>query len=144
MDLIEDQVSPTNAEAKSIITKSYETWSSCSRDVSRNRQLRPESFMLRRMLGKVPEFLPHGVGEGSYPNNLKISIRGSGRDSCLVIGGRSTWRTTEGACDLEDKVLSQDLLFGIQTSKTCSFATGVITDWPGILKVQLKGTILAS
>lgn len=133
MDLIEDHVRPTNAEAKSILTKSYETWSSCSKDISRYRQLQPESAMLRRMLGKVPEFLPHGVAKGSYPNNLKISIRGSGRDSCLVIGGKSTWRTTEGDCDLEDKVLTQDLLFGIQTSKTCSFATGLsLTDWPGI------------
>ena len=37
------------------------------------------------------------------------------------------------ACGLEDKVLPQDLLFGIQTSKTCSFATDVsFTNWPGV------------
>ncbi len=133
MDLIGDHVRPTTAEAKRILTNSYEIWSYCSRDVSRHRQLRPESVMLRRMLGKVPEFLPNGIAKGNYPNNLKISIRGSGRDSCLVIGGKSTWSTTEGSCDLEDKVLPQDLLFGIQTSKTCRFETvASFTDWPGI------------
>lgn len=133
IDLIEDHVRPTNAEVKSILTKSYETWSSCSRDVRRQRKLRPESVMLKKMLGKVPEFLPYGVAKGSYPNNLKIAIRGSGRDSCLVIGGKSTWRTTEGECDLKDQVLPQDLLFGLQTSKTCSFVTGVsFTNWPGV------------
>lgn len=133
MDLIGDHVRPTIAEAKRILTKSYETWSYCSRDISRHRQLRPESVMLRRMLGKVPEFLPNGIARGNYPNNLKISIKGSGRDSCLVIGGKSTWSTTEGGCDLEDKVFPQDLLFGIQTSKTCTFETGAsFIDWPGI------------
>lgn len=133
MDLIGDHVRPTTAEAKSILTKSYEIWSYCSRDVSRHRQLRPESVMLRRMLGKVPEFLPNGIAKGNYPNNLKISIRGSGRDSCLVIGGKSTRSTTEGSCDLEDKVFPQELLFGIQTSKTCSFeSVSSFTDWPGI------------
>ena len=146
IDLIEDHVRPTNAEAKSILKKSYETWSSCSRDVSRQRKLRPESVMLKRMIGKVPEFLPQGVAKGSYPNNLKISIRGSGRDSCLVIAGKSAWRTTEGACDLKDKVLAQDLLFGIQTSKTCSFTTGVsFTNWPGVkggLEAPVEGNHL--
>lgn len=73
------------------------------------------------------------MAKGNYPNNLKISIRGSGRDPCFAIGGKSTCSTTKGSCDLEDKVIPQDLRFGIQTSKTCRFETVTrFEDWPRI------------
>jgi hypothetical protein len=129
---VEDAVRARQADNQRMLARSYQIWSSYSREANFDNGLQPCFVQLRNILGRVPAFLAKGLTQHSGSPQLKLEQRGS-KDSELFISGQSTWRTTNGDCDLEDKIIPLQLLLGIQRSTPCYFANDSrFANWPGL------------
>jgi hypothetical protein len=129
---VEDAVRARQADNQRMLARSYQIWSSYSREANFDNRLQPCFVQLRNILGRVPAFLAKGLTQHSGSPQLKLEQRGS-KDSELFISGQSTWHTTNGDCDLEDKIIPLQLLLGIQRSTPCYFANDSrFANWPGL------------
>lgn len=115
-----------------MLARSHKIWSSYSNKTNPQSGLQPCHVQLRNILGKVPAYLASGFAQPSGTPQLRLEQRGS-KESELHISGHSTWRTTEGYCDLKDKIIPYQLLLGIRQSTPCYFAIDSrFADWPGL------------
>lgn len=131
---IGDSVRASRVDNQRMLARSWQTWSSYANEARLQNGLQPGCIQLRNILGRVPTFLAHRAVSNSESLQFKLEHRGfKGRNPELFISGRSRWRTTEGDCDLRDKVISHKLLLGIQRSTPCDFEKdSPFADWPGI------------
>lgn len=117
-----------------MLARSYRTWSSYSKEAQLQDGLQPASVHLRNILDRVPAYLANTFTQCGLPAQLKLEQQTSkSSNSELFISGRSTWHTSEIDCDLRDKIIHYQLLFGTQLSTTCTFADDSrFANWPGI------------
>jgi hypothetical protein len=129
---IEDAVRASQADNQRMLARSYQIWSSYSKETSLQNGLQPCHVNLRNILGRVPAFLANGFTQHTGSPQLRLEHRGlNNSNSELLISGRSTWRTSKGDCNLEDKIISHQLLLGVQYSTPCYFANDSrFANWP--------------
>jgi len=122
-----EDVRPSEGETQRILERSYNIWSSYTKDANLEFGLPLECVQLQSMLRKVPSFPTSHI-------NLKLERSESRNDrSELFISGVSTWETSDGQCDLEPRILRHQLLLGTQRITTCYFSEDSrFIDWPGI------------
>lgn len=130
----EDSVRASRFDNQRRLAGSWQTWSSYANEASYQNWLQLGCIQLRNILGRVPPFLAHRANKKSESLAFKLEHRGfRDRAPDLFISGRSRWRTRDGDCDLRDKVISHQLLLGIQHSTKCDFAKDSrFADWPGL------------
>ena len=126
-----DAVRATWAIVRDISATSYSIWSSYARQSNPRDRLPPDCVALQNLLGRVPAYLADRLAE---PAQLKLEHKHIKENRFeLLIGGTSTWRTSESDCDTEVKTLRHYLLLGIQRSTPCEFtADHRFTNWPGV------------
>ncbi|EFW18990.1 conserved hypothetical protein [Coccidioides posadasii str. Silveira] len=128
---MEDAVRPSKEAIERMRTISQLVWSQHA--LTTSSELPLQCIQPQQMLGRVPAYL--GRDFESRKDSLSLhhtsSLDGL---SPLFISGKSIWQTTsEGECDLEQKVLPHQLLLGVQRSTTCVFADySCFRHWPGV------------
>jgi len=129
---VEDAVRASEADNHRMLARSYQIWSSYSREANLENGLQSCFVQLQNILGRAPAFFANGLTQHRGFPQLKLEQRGS-KDSELFISGQSTWLIAQGDCDLEDKIIPLQLLLGIQRSTPCYFANDSrFANWPGL------------
>ena len=131
---IKDAVRASQTDNQRMLARSYQTWSSYLKEAQLQDRLQPAAIHLPNILDIVPAYLANTFTQGSWPAQLKLeqqTLKSS--NSELFISGWSIWHTSESDCDLRDKIIHYQLLFGTQLSTTCTFADDSrFANWPGI------------
>ncbi|CAG8089665.1 unnamed protein product [Penicillium salamii] len=115
-----DAIRPSDDEFDQILRKSLGQWSSYL-DLAKEFPFFPSgSFDPRETLGPIPHFL----GQGSLPPNTSYACEErslQGANGSLFINGQSIWRTSNGECTLDPRVLPKQLLLAVQNSMKVEF-----------------------
>jgi hypothetical protein len=81
---VEDAVRASQADTQRMLARSYQIWSSYSKEANPQNGLQPCYIQLRNILGRVPAFLANGFTQHSGSPQLRLEQRGS-NDSELFI-----------------------------------------------------------
>ncbi|KAK5445374.1 hypothetical protein LTS15_010155 [Exophiala xenobiotica] len=126
-----DAVRATKNETDRLFANSSYTWSSYATSTDGTDRLPSDCVNLRGVLGHVPAFLD--FRKESDPSRVKLEHIEYDDIRELWVAGSATWRTTNGECDLQEKIISQRLLLGISSPATLSFtADERFKNWPGV------------
>jgi hypothetical protein len=130
----EDAVRANQAKNQHMLARSYRIWSSYSKEAHLQNELQLYHVQLRNILNRVPAYLANGFSQHSRSPQLRLEHKGlNSSNSELFISGRSTWRTANSDCDLENKIIPDQLLLGVQRSTPCYFANDSrFANWPGL------------
>lgn len=130
----EDILRPTQADTRSMLARSYQTWLSYAEEAIPQYGLQPNCVQLRNILGRVPAFLAYNSAKDRESLLFKLGHSGSNSNSsALYVKGRSTWSVSEGDCPPREKVMHHQLLLGLQRSTRCDFADDCrFANWPGV------------
>ncbi|KAI9750145.1 MAG: hypothetical protein M4579_006586 [Chaenotheca gracillima] len=129
-----DPVRASEHEVKRISAISRQEWSARCDAANAELGLSLDCIQPRNLLGKVPAYLAFGIHKDKKDLPFKIHRNQlQNQQAELSVTGGSTWRTSEGDCDLGPKYLPHHVLLGVQRSTACVFAERMdFNSWPGI------------
>ncbi len=140
-----DAVRATTKETDRLFAKSSYTWSTYAISTDGTGRLPSDSVNLLGMLGHVPAYVD--FRKEPVPSRVKLEPMEYDDIRELWVPGSSAWRTTNGQCDLQEKIISQRLLLGISSPATLSFtaADDRFKNWPGVENIDqpVRGNCIA-
>ncbi|KAE8367171.1 hypothetical protein BDV27DRAFT_143053 [Aspergillus caelatus] len=106
----------------------YALWSSYV-DLEGPTSLPIECIDLKRILGQTPSFLGHGL----IPENESVPFKCNESSGTLYVNGRSTWKPSNGTCQLGPKEIHRTVLLATQTAMNVELSDSVpFAEWPGV------------
>ncbi|KAJ5124396.1 uncharacterized protein N7515_008221 [Penicillium bovifimosum] len=129
-----DALRPGDDEFSQVLQESLKTWTSYLATENKQHLLPRQAINMRPLVSQTPSFLGDGIASSdetiSFACEEKESAQGKGS---LVVNGRSTWRTSEGICDLQAKVLPKQLLLAVGSRLNVELSEdSPLSDWPGV------------
>ncbi|KIA75648.1 hypothetical protein HK57_00580 [Aspergillus ustus] len=122
---------PSDGEFNKVLEESLNTWSSYLRHASQDKRLPRYIIDLPALVSQTPPFL----GDGLIPAGETISFAcdKSPGGTSLSVRGRSTWKTSTGACELPPIILPEKLLLGTGGRVTVRLSDDApFSEWPGV------------
>ncbi|KAK6823721.1 hypothetical protein RU639_006404 [Aspergillus parasiticus] len=138
----DDAIQPNKESFDRVLRESYALWSSYV-DLEGPTSLLFECIDLKRILGRTPSFLGHGL----IPENEPAPFKCTESSGTLYINGRSTWKTSNGACQLGPKEIHRTLLLATQNAMNVELSDSApFAEWPGVqgLEGYDEGNYIAS
>ncbi|PLB43867.1 hypothetical protein P170DRAFT_459437 [Aspergillus steynii IBT 23096] len=90
-------------------------------------QVLQENF--QPLVSQIPPFLGAGV---SFDERASFACETKAK-GCLVVNGRSTWRTSKGPCDLPSRVLPKQISLAVGSPLPVRLSEdSPFSDWPGV------------
>ncbi|PIG84595.1 hypothetical protein AARAC_002425 [Aspergillus arachidicola] len=124
----DDAIQPTKERFDRVLRESYALWSSYV-DLEGPTSLPFECIDLKRILGQTPSFLGHGL----IPENEPAPFKCTESTGTLYVNGRSTWKTSKGACQLGPKEIHRTLLLATQNAMNVELSDSApFAEWPGV------------
>ncbi|KAE8308144.1 hypothetical protein BDV41DRAFT_568477 [Aspergillus transmontanensis] len=124
----DDAIQPTKERFDRVLRESYALWSSYV-DLEGPTSLLFECIDLKRILGQTPSFLGHGL----IPENEPAPFKCTESSGTLYVNGRSTWKTSNGACQLGPKEIHRTLLLATQNAMNVELSDSApFAEWPGV------------
>ncbi|KAJ5562398.1 hypothetical protein N7535_003139 [Penicillium sp. DV-2018c] len=132
-----DALRPSDDEFNQVLQESLKTWTSylaTENNLNKQHLLPQHAINMRPLVSRTPPFLGDGIVSSdetfSFASEEKESENGKGG---LVVNGRSTWRTSEGICDLPPKVLPKQLLLAVSWRLNVELSEdSPLSEWPGV------------
>lgn len=124
----------SNDEFSRVLQESLNTWSSYLNTGSDDYILSRQAIDLKPLVNYTPPFLGDSVASFEEPTSFVCEEKGQTQGSrSLVINSRSTWRTSKGTCDLAPRVLSKQLLLGLDSRLSVKLSEDApFSNWPGV------------
>ena len=112
--MIGDTARPSEDEFSRVLHESFETWHSYLPVGSEEPPLPRRALNMKSPVSQTPSFLGGGLASLNEVISFNCEEKEStqGKDS-LVVNGRSTWRNSKGICDLQPRVLPNQLLLAV-------------------------------
>ncbi|KAJ5923907.1 hypothetical protein N7466_008094 [Penicillium verhagenii] len=132
---MDDAVSPSNDEFRQVLEESFKTWYSYLDTQSENTPLPRHTIELTPLVGQTPPFLGDGLASAEKSISFACEEKKCPRSKSgfLYVNGQSTWRTSQGICDLEPKVIPKRLLLADSEKSNMRLSEdSPFSDWPGI------------
>ncbi|KAE8142645.1 hypothetical protein BDV38DRAFT_267840 [Aspergillus pseudotamarii] len=124
----DDVVKPTKERFDRVLRGSYALWSSYV-DLEGPTTLPIECIDLKRIFGRTPSFLGHGL----IPENESVPLKCSESSGTLYVNGHSTWKTSHGTCRLGPKEIHRTVLLATQAAMNVELSDSVpFAEWPGV------------
>jgi hypothetical protein len=140
-----DAARPSDDQFSQALQDSFKTWSSYL-DASEDNLLPRHAIELRPLVNQTPPFLG-GLASLNKTTSFACEEKQSPHSKgSLLVNGRSTWRTSEGNCDSEPKVMSKQLLLAGDSRLNVSLSDDTpFSVWPGVqgLSSYDKGNYLS-
>ncbi|KAE8402793.1 hypothetical protein BDV37DRAFT_272647 [Aspergillus pseudonomiae] len=128
----DDAVQPTKETFDRVLRESYALWSSYV-DLEGSTSLPIQCIDLKGMLGQTPSFLGHGLIFENEPAPFKCTESSGG----LYVNGHSTWKTSNGDCQLGPKEIHPKLLLATPTAMNVELSDSApFAEWPGVQSLE--------
>jgi Heterokaryon incompatibility protein (HET) len=141
---LKDALRASEMENCQMLTKSLAIWSSYSKAAEAKEGLLTHCIDVQAMLSRVPAYLANQSSGSPFRCKFEHTQHESTKE--LWLWGKSTWRTTNGRCNLPKKIMSQKILLGVPSCTPCDFVENHrFQDWPGVKTMEkpVKGNCIA-
>ncbi|KAJ5087579.1 hypothetical protein N7456_011195 [Penicillium angulare] len=125
-----DAVRPSDEHFSHLLQESLNTWTSYLGTENNGSVLPRHAVDLKPLASQTPAFLGDGVA--SADKKMAFSCEES-TTTHLLVNGQSTWRTSQGACDLPPRIMSKQLILGVSGRLSVKLSEdSPLSDWPGV------------
>lgn len=134
---MDEEVSPSQLRFDKVLRESYKQWSTCNNVANLSSSLPGQCINLTPLLGRTPAFLAYG----KLPEDESFSfvcevMEGHGLQVC----GQSIWRTSNGPCETESKIVPLKLILAVSHPLQISFSVNApLAIWPGTQGLSQNG-----
>ncbi|KAJ6024262.1 hypothetical protein N7540_005059 [Penicillium herquei] len=126
-----DSVRPSDDKFNQVLHHSFKAWSSYLA-TRKDSQLPRHSIDLRPLIDQTPPFLGGNLASSDLNELVSFACEES-QNGILYVNGQSTWRTTEGDCDLPSITIPKKLTLGKGRKLAVKFSEdAAFSDWPGV------------
>ncbi|KAJ5267502.1 hypothetical protein N7478_010310 [Penicillium angulare] len=129
-----DAVRPSDDKFNEALEESMKTWSSYLGSQSENCLLPRHAIDLRPLVIQTPPFLGNERASWDKTTSFACEEKQSTQlDGNLLVNGRSTWKTSEGNCDSQPRVMPKQLLLAVSSPLNVRLSEdSPFSDWPGV------------
>lgn len=122
------EVSPSQLKFDEVLQESYKLWSTYGSVANLSNSLPYHCIDLTPLLGRTPAFLACGQLPGDEPFSFVCEEKEEGLQVC----GHSIWRTSNGSCETENKIIPLRLLLATLDPLQIRFSNNApLANWPG-------------
>jgi hypothetical protein len=126
--MMDEEVSPSQLKFDEVLQESYKLWSTYGSVANLSNSLPYHCIDLTPLLGQTPAFL----GCGKLPGDEPFSFVCEEKDDGLQVCGHSIWRTSNGSCETENKIIPLRLLLAVSDPLKIRFSDNApLANWPG-------------
>lgn len=139
---MDDAIRPSQLEYKRVLQESFKHWSTYRKAANASSLLPRHSVNLTSLLGRIPAFLACGWLSDREQFSFKCQERESQGQYGLLTSGHSIWRTSNGDCNTESKIIPLQLLLAVPEPLKIQFSNNApLATWPGVRERSESGGV---
>ncbi|KAJ5505033.1 hypothetical protein N7463_007907 [Penicillium fimorum] len=128
-----DALRPGDDKFSRVLKESLKTWASYLATENKQHLLPRQAINMRPLVSQTPPFLGDGIASSDETTSFACEEKESTQEKgSLVVNGRSIWRTSDGICDLQPKVLPKKLLLAVGSRLHVELSEDFLSDYPGV------------
>lgn len=105
-----DALRPNDDDSSEVLQQSLKIWTSYLGTGDKQSPIPRQAIDMRPLVSQTPSFLGDGL---PLNENISFACEENKSHDRLYINGRSTWRTSQGTCDLPPKVFPKQFLVAV-------------------------------